>query len=136
MPQVDIITGEARHRTWTLEDKLSILEAAFAPGAVVAHVARRVNITTGQLYTWRQQLMRKKPAGGNGFAQVVAVTDGPSVSSLAEPARLPTSAAPPMTTTAADLPAIEIETRGHKVRIPATMPAALAAAVVRALVRR
>ena len=28
MPQVDIITGEARHRTWTLEEKLSILDAA------------------------------------------------------------------------------------------------------------
>ena len=133
MPQVDIITGEQRVRSWTLEEKQSILAAAFAPGAVAAHVAKRANISTGQLYTWRKQLMRKKPAGENGFARVVAVAD------LSPPTALP----PPLSSTpqslpvaACDLPAIEIELRGNKVRIPATMPAALASAVVRALVRR
>ena len=131
MPQVDIITGEQRVRSWTQEEKRSILAAAFAPGAVAAHVAKRANISTGQLYTWRKQLMRKKPAGENGFAQVVAVADR-------GPAALPSpgTAMPPLAVTACELPAIEIEVRGNKVRIPATMPAALAAAVVRALVRR
>ncbi|MGH9345357.1 MAG: transposase [Terriglobia bacterium] len=134
MPQVDIITGERRVRSWRLEEKQSILAAAFAPGAVVSHVARRANISTGQLYTWRKQLMKKKPVGENGFAQVVAVADrGPT----ALPSPLPgTAPAPFLPVAACELPAIEIEVRGSKVRIPATMPAVLAAAVIRALVRR
>jgi hypothetical protein len=51
------------------------LEKAFAPGAVAAHVAREANIGTGQLYTWRKRLMKKKLGGGNGFVRVVAVSD-------------------------------------------------------------
>ena len=137
MPQVDIITGEKRFRQWTKEEKLSILEAAFAPGAVAAHVAKRVNVSTGQIYTWRKQLMGKKPSGGNGFARVMTVTEtghGPKLSpSLPAAEQAPASSLP---VAAYDLPAIEIEVRGSKVRIPPTMPAALASAVVRALVRR
>ncbi len=75
MPKIDIITGEARHRTWTLEEKLSILQKAFAPGAAAAHVAREANVNTGQLHTWRKRFMKKKPEGSNGFARVVAISD-------------------------------------------------------------
>ncbi len=145
MPKIDIITGDARHRTWTLEEKLSILQKAFAPGAVAAQVARETNINTGQLYTWRKRLMKKRPEGGNGFARVVAINDQAATPT---PARAPISISPPaveaaqtirpsiVAAAASELPAIEIEVRGNKVRIPATMPPALAAAVVRALVRR
>jgi len=143
MPQVDIITGEKRFRQWTKEEKLSILEAVFAPGAVAAHVAKRVNVSTGQIYTWRKQLMGKKPSGGNGFARVMTVTEtaghGPKLSPslpAAEPAPARTLPVSSLPVAACDLPAIEIEVRGSKVRIPPTMPAALASAVVRALVRR
>ena len=94
MPQVDIITGDKRVRQWTQEEKLSIVEAAFAPGAVAAHMAKRVNVSTGQLYTWRKQLMSRKPSGGNGFARVVTVTEtavpGPKLSPPS-PATEPTS---------------------------------------------
>jgi transposase len=148
MPQVDIITGEHRRRSWTAEEKQAVLAAAFAPGAVVREVARRVNVSTGQLYTWRKELMKKKPTGTDGFSRVVAVDD------LSRPRTLPRRAAcaavdyssaaalpppavaPPQPMPACELPAIEIEAGNHKIRIPPTMPAALAAAVVRALVRR
>lgn len=130
MPQVDIITGDDRHRHWTIEEKQSILEAAFAPGAVTAHVAKRLNVSTGQLYTWRKQLMKKKPCGQNGFSQVVAVGNRPAS------AFHPSSAAASMPVPACELPAIELVVRGHKVRIPATMPVALVSAVIRALLRR
>ena len=125
MPQVDVITGEKRQRRWSLEEKQSILAAAFAPGAVAAHIARRVNVSTGQIYTWRKQLMKKKPAGTNGFSQVVTVADLPPT------ALPPLPAAAPMPVPAYDLPVIELQVRGYKVRIPATVPPALAAAVVR-----
>lgn len=132
MPQVDIITGQNRHRRWTDEEKRSILAAAFAPGAVASHVAKRVNVSTGQLYTWRKRLLKDEPAD-SGFAKVVTVTNAhaiPSVPLLSAPLET-VSTAPPRV---AD--AIEIEVRGNKVRIPSNMPVALASAVVRALVRR
>jgi len=129
MPQVDVITGDARHRRWTVEEKQSIVAAAFAPGAMPTQVARRVNVSTGQLYTWRKQLMKKNRAGEHGFSQVVAVADCSPVA-MRPPQALP---APPVP--ACELPAIELEIRGHKVRIPATMPPALAAAIVKALAR-
>jgi transposase len=135
MPQVDIITDQGRHRRWTDEEKLSVLAAAFAPGAVAAHVAKRANISSGQLYTWRKQLMKTSLATGNGFAQVVAVTDV-APAPLSPSASISTAASSAMRASAMDLPAIELEVRGNNVRIPATIPAALASAVVRALVQR
>ena len=62
MPQVDIITGEARHRTWTLDEKLSILDAAFAPGAVVAHVACRVSHVTRRVYGPYRECAASRPS--------------------------------------------------------------------------
>ncbi len=60
------------------EEKQSILAAAFAPGAVTAHVAKRLNVSTGQLYAWRKELGRCAPLGdGHGFARVVAITETP-----------------------------------------------------------
>ncbi len=134
MPQVDIITNDRRHRRWSLEEKQSILAAAFgAPGVVIKDVAQRANISTGQLYTWRKQLMKKGRMTQAAFSRVVAVADGQSVTELPLLAnsmvcRDPVAPANPT--------AIELEIRGHKVKIPATMPVALASAVVRALVRR
>jgi transposase len=130
--------------SWTLEEKLSILQKAFTPGAVAAQVARDANINTGQLYTWRKQLMKKKPTAGDAFARVVAIGDQPGMPatittplSISPPATAPTqSMGPCAVATASELPAIEIEVRGNKVRIPGSMPPALATAVLRALVRR
>jgi transposase len=123
MPQIDLITGEPRHRSWSLEEKQSILAAAFAPGAVVRQVARRANVSTSQIYTWRRRLMGNNGSGQGGFSRVIAIADA------APPAALPPAAPAPF----CELPAIELEIRRHKVRIPATMPPALAAAVVKAL---
>lgn len=131
MPQVDIITGDDRHRRWSLDEKLSILAAAFAPGAVTAHVAKRMNVSTSQLYTWRKELMPHYRRQG-GFSQVV-VGDG-TAPALSPPVPERTAVTAPCQS--CELPAIEFEVRGSKVRIPESTPPGLAAAVVRALVRR
>ena len=129
MTQVEIITGKDRRREWSREQKEAILAEAFAPGVNVKAFARRADISTSLLYKWRRTLWKAKrePA----FAQVKAVTDlAPALSSLATPA-------PAMlVSSAAELPAIEIEVCGNKVRIPGSMPPALATAVLRALVQR
>src|SRR5262249_39043999 len=112
---VEVLAGPERRRRWSIEQKQAIVAAAFKPGAVVRDVARQADVTPSLIYRWRRDLR----AAANGFAQVLVA---PAGDGLAAP--------PPM-------PAIEIELAGNaRVRIPASMPPALAAAVVEALARR
>ncbi|MEX2746284.1 transposase [Rhizobium mongolense] len=48
------LTGPERRRRWSLDDRAQILAEAFAPGAVVSEVARRFEVSTGLIYTWRK----------------------------------------------------------------------------------
>ena len=119
MPRVEIITGPERRRWWSEEQKRAIVAAAFAPGAIVADVARRAAVCAGQIYRWRQELGQLVGAG-NGFSQVViaAMDEGGNRAGL-DP-----------------VPAIEIEfASAARLRIPVLTPPELAAAVVRALRR-
>ena len=52
---MDIILGKERRR-WSREDKLAIVAETFAPGAVILEIARRRQISSGQIHTWRKQL--------------------------------------------------------------------------------
>jgi transposase len=117
MASMQIITGRERRRSWSEGQKRAIVAAAFAPGAIVADVARRAEICAGQIYRWRQEICR----ADRGFAEVVitAVDDGGHDRIALGPA-----------------PAIEIEFADRaRVRIPALTPPELAATVVRALRR-
>jgi transposase len=111
---VEVLASPERRRRWSNEQKQAIVAAAFAPGAVVRDVARHADVASSLIYRWRRDLQ----AVANGFARVlVAPGDG--------------MAAPP------PMPAIEIDFAGHaRARIPASVPPALAAAVVAALARR
>ena len=55
---MEIITGAERRRRWRDEDKLWIVAEAEAPGAVFALVARRHDVSRGQLWKWRGQVRR------------------------------------------------------------------------------
>ena len=55
---MEIITGIERRRRWRDEDKLRIVAEAEAPGAVLAAVARRHEVSRGQLFEWRRQVRR------------------------------------------------------------------------------
>ena len=115
MARFELISGPERRRRWSEDQKRALVAAAFAPGAVVAEVARRADVYPGQLYRWRQEL-REAVAG---FAEVVLTTTPRQ--SIAPCAGL----------------AIEIEFSGvASLRIPPATPPALAAAVVAALSRR
>lgn len=54
--RVQIVGRLSGRRTWTADQKLSIVREAFAPGASVARTVERHEINSGQLYTWRRQL--------------------------------------------------------------------------------
>ena len=43
------------YRTWPASLKREIVEASFAPGASVSVVARRYDMNTNQLFSWRKQ---------------------------------------------------------------------------------
>ena len=63
-----------RRRRWSDDEKLAILRETTQPGAIMAVVARRHEIGTGQLYTWRRQLLRSAMAG---FVPVELANSGP-----------------------------------------------------------
>ena len=50
MSHVTVMTGPERRRRWGDEERLQILEAAGAPGAMVADVSRRYDVFTSLIY--------------------------------------------------------------------------------------
>ncbi len=113
MGQITVFSGPERRRRWSEEERLHILAEAFSPGACVAEVARRHDISTALVYTWRRKLCQ--PVAEPDFAEAVVVAgDG---------------AAPPIAP-----PAIIVELgRGSRMSIFASAAPALAAAALKAL---
>ena len=113
MTHMTLLTGPERRRRWSDDDRGRILAASFAPGAVVADVARQFEISTSLIYKWRKTCLA--PAGATAFAPAVLV-DAPEPPSRAQ------------------LPAILIEfPGGARVHIAATAPAALVTATLKVL---
>ncbi len=56
--RIEVITGEARRRRWTAEEKAAILAESFEPGAQLSDVARRHGMNRNLLGTWRRQARR------------------------------------------------------------------------------
>ena len=57
MGQVTVFSGPERRRRWSDEERLQIVSEAFAPGARVADVCRRHDVSSGLIYTWRRKLL-------------------------------------------------------------------------------
>lgn len=114
MRQITVMSGLERRRRWTDEERLRILAEAGAPGACVADVARRHDISTARIYTWRNKL--RPQIAGPQFAEAV-VDSGDAEVPVSEPS-----------------PAIVVEV-GGKVRMTIfpSAPAALVAATLKAL---
>ena len=81
MGQVTVFSGPARRRRWSDEERRQILTEAFAPGACVAQVCRRYDISSALIYTWRRKLREAgtqtlpDTAPGPVFAQAVMDED-------------------------------------------------------------
>jgi transposase len=121
MARVEIITGVERRRRWSEEQKRAIVAESFAPGAVVSEVARRADVSPGQIYRWRQEVQ----AAVAGFAPLLIAAPDSPMATGGDSSRFCRE------------PAIEVEFAGKiVVRIPGSISAELAAAVVKALSRR
>jgi len=77
--RIDIRVGVERRRRWGREDKLRIVRESLAPNAVVTEVARRHEVSTGLLYTWRKQAL----AGLLGSFLPVRIVGNAEASTLA-----------------------------------------------------
>lgn len=77
MGQITVFSGPERRRRWSDEERLQILAEAFSPGACVAEVCRRHDISTSLIYTWRGKLREVhgdadcSSKNGPGFAEAV-----------------------------------------------------------------
>src|SRR5215216_5977987 len=77
--RIEVITGVARRRRWTAEQKLKMVEQSFRSGETVSVVARRHGIAPNLLFRWRR-------LASEGGAAAVTADDG--VTSNAEVRRL------------------------------------------------
>ena len=80
---MEIITGIERRRRWRDEDKLRIVAEAEAPGAVFAEVARRHDISRGQLWNWRRLVRAGELSLVSAPAQFLPVHMAPELSAVA-----------------------------------------------------
>jgi transposase len=107
------LMGPERRRRFTEDQKLAVLSAAFARAASVAEVARRADVCTSVIYSWRRA---DSAAAPSGFAPAVVVDDSTQVGTV--------GAAPAMV--------VEFVS-GARVSIASAASTALVTAVLRAL---
>lgn len=121
MGQITVFSRPERRRRWSDEERLRILTEAFSSGAKVTEVARRHDVSTALIYTWRRKFReaRAEPVSpvlsAAGFAEAVMIDDDVA-------ARASTS------------PAIVVDlARGRRVSIFATASPAVVAAALKVL---
>ena len=64
--RIELITGGERRRRWSWEQKQAIVAESVAPRASATVIARKYGLNTGQLYTWRRQILRRSRVGSRG----------------------------------------------------------------------
>jgi transposase len=70
--RVEILTGLARRRRWSADQKARIVAETLEPGARVAEVARRWQICPQQVFGWRRAARRDMTtAPASGFVPIV-----------------------------------------------------------------
>lgn len=125
MGQVTVFSGPERRRRWSDEERLQIVAEAFAPGARVADVCRRHDVSSGLIYTWRRKLLDA------GVAQEASPPEALPTPVFAE-AVLDEDLAP--AATGAEHPAMIIDLpRGKRLSIFAAASPALVAAALKGL---
>ena len=111
--RVEVLTGPGRRRKWSDDDKARIVAETLRPGTVVADVARRWQVSSQQVFTWRRE-MRGGVSAPLDFVPIVA--EPPTV----VPAR-------------SALPSIKVELAGAVLRITPGTDGELLMTVLRAI---
>ena len=126
--RVEIFTGAGRRRTWTAEEKASIVAESYEEGVHACQVARRHGLTPQQLFTWRR-------AARESLKAVDAEAPSAFVPAVVEATAVKATPAEPADAQAASVrpPIIELEIGGSSVWIWRGAEAALVTAIVGAL---
>ncbi len=72
--RIEVITGPARRRRWTTEQKLRIIEESYLAGASVSEVARRHGVAANLLFRWRKLLTDGGTAAVGSDEEVVGAS--------------------------------------------------------------
>jgi transposase len=115
--RVEVLTGLGRRRKWSDDDKARIVAETLRPGTVVADVARRWQVSSQQVFTWRREV-RRAAVAPLGFVPIVA-----------EPPPAVPEAASPVGPT----PSIEVKLAGAVLRVAPGTDAELLTTVLRAV---
>jgi transposase len=59
--RIELITGTARRRRWTNDEKATIVAESSRAGVNIAEVARRFGVNRGLLQTWRRKAVGERP---------------------------------------------------------------------------
>ncbi len=74
--RVEVLTGDARRRRWSLAEKAAIVAESLVPGAVTSSIALRHGLHRNQLYAWRREFRSAAVADADvpelAFVPVVA----------------------------------------------------------------
>ena len=97
-PHIEVLVRADRRRSWTTAQKREIVAESLGPDLTPADVARKHAISTGQLYTWRRQMVSLRSAvsarPGPRFASVEVSMPEPISDSAPVPSVLNGSPAP------------------------------------------
>ena len=127
--RIELITGEARRRPWSAEEKSRILAESFQPGAKIADVARRHGMNRSLLWNWRHEARKRSADGERTFVPIRAVAAVAPVSSC-EPVKGSPNASRGLASVVEDGSAgavtgtIEIEIDAIRVRVSGVVDAA------------
>jgi transposase len=123
--RVEVLTGPGRRRRWSAEEKARIVEETLAPGARVSEVARRWQVCSQQVFTWRREAR----------SDVATMPCETAVSSFPGFVPIVTEAVVPAVAPAArcSAPVIEVKLAGAVVRVAPGMDGTTLTAVFRAV---
>jgi transposase len=139
--RIELITGEARRRRWTAEEKAEILAESFQPGVSVAEVARRHGMNRGLLWTWRHEARKRSAVHDPTFVPVRIIGKSaaplrPAVMDPDDSTEIAASGSSEESKAGSALGSIEIELEGARVRISGVVDAAALHQVLSYLGRR
>jgi transposase len=129
--RIEVLTGPARRRRWSAEEKGRIVTETLVPGASVSEVARRWQVCPQQVFIWPREARAGHLAlpGNAPVPSIVAIVPAaPAIASNAEP-----EAAAEQAVRSAVASAIEVRLAGAVVRVPVGTDGALPTQVLRAV---
>jgi len=124
--RVEVLTGPGRRRRWSADEKARIVAETLVPGARVSEVARRWQVCSQQVFSWRRAMRLD-------LSSVAGTTATPTTPSFVPIVSEAISAATAQRATSAAL-GIEVKLAGAVVRVSSGMDdAAQLTAVLRAV---